>query len=193
MGDRVIASYAPSLVTASLFGVDIGTFSDTEMITISQEEVSAKPQRAMDGSATMYIDPNQPFRVKLTLMGGASENSWLHLVYKLFLTSADSFSMPLYIRDRGGDTSFFCTDVYFEKVPDKVFSNDLQPTEWVFLCFNPTYTYGSNVPQEQYVETLQMLSTVLSVANFVGINVSGFASQIQQYEDKAVNYLKGLF
>lgn len=188
-----LGSYVPSAVEASLFGITIDEFAKESMILIKKEDVTVKLQRAIDGTATARFDKYVPYRVTFSLQSTASANSWLHLIYKLYETYGADFKMPLSIKDKSGDTSFFCTDVFFESVPDTNLTRNVETSEWVFLCVNPSFTKGGNVDPSEIIETLQALDTALRVANMFGINLNNFASKIESYSTDAMNKIKEMF
>lgn len=191
--NKVIGNYVPSAVDVSLFGIEINEFSAESMVLIQKEDVTVSLQRAIDGTATARFDKYPPYRVTLNLQSTASANSWLHLIYKLYETYGADFKMPLSIKDKSGDTSFFCTDVFFENVPDTALTNKVENSEWVFLCHRASFTKGGNVDPSQIIETLQALDTALRVADMFGINLDNFSSKIEGYTQTAMTKLKEFF
>lgn len=190
---REVASYAPSLVEVSLFGVQMEGFSSESVVRIAKEEVTTTLEVAQDGSAKASVNKHVPYRVTVSLQSTSSSNSWLHLIYKLYERAGVEFRMPLSIQDKSGDTNFFCTDVFFESVPDKEFSNTITVSEWTFLCVSPKYTYGGNVEPDQIIETLQLLAGALEVADMFGINLDSFNDQLVAFQQGAVSKLKEMF
>lgn len=190
---REVASYAPSLVEVSLFGVQMEGFSSESVVRITKEEVTTTLEIAQDGSSKATVNKHTPYRVTVSLQSTSSANSWLHLIYKLYERAGVEFKMPLSIKDKSGDTNFFCTDVFFETVPDKEFNSTISVSEWSFLCVAPSYTYGGNIEPNQIIETLQLLAGALEVANMFGINLSGFTDQLTSFQQGAVSKLKGMF
>lgn len=190
---REVGNYVPSAVEVSLFGVQATGFSPTNVVTIEKEEQSYTFTRAQDGSATATLDKFAPYRVTIHLMSTSSTNTWFHLIYKLFENYGVEFKMPLLVKDTSGDTSFFATDVFFETVPPRELSSEIQTVEWSFICFNPVFTHGSNVEPNQIIETLNLLHTALRVANMFGVDVSGFGNKIKGYADEASSKLKEMF
>ena len=188
-----VGSYVPSQVSVSLFGVTIDGFSPTNIVTIDKEEATYTVEMAMDGSVTASLDKFAPYRVTMFLQSTSSANTWLHLVYKLFERYGAEFKMPLYIRDRSGDTSFFCTDVLFETVPSRELSNEITIVEWSFLCFAPNFKHGSNEDPNTIITTLNMLQSALTVASMFGVDLSSFSGQIKEYADNGVAQLKEMF
>lgn len=188
-----VGSYVPSAVEVSLFGVQIEDFSPESIVTIEKEEMSYSFDRAQDGSATATLDKFAPYRVTLHIQSTGSSNTWLHLIYKLFEKYGIEFKMPLYIKDKSGDTSFFATDVFFETVPSRQFTNEITTVEWSFICFSPSFTHGSNVEPNQIIETLNLLDKALSVANMFGVDLNGFKGKIKDYADTATSKLKEMF
>ena len=190
---KEVGSYVPSAVEASLFGIEVTGFSPSSIVTIEKDEPTFTFERAMDGSATAVVDKFAPYRVTLHLMSTSSDNNWFHLIYKLFEKYGIEFKMPLLIKDKSGDTSFFSTDVFFETVPPRELSNEITTVEWSFICFKPNFTHGSNVDPNQIVATLTMLDTALNLASMAGVDLSSFGSKIKGYADEATSKLKDMF
>lgn len=188
-----VGSYVPSAVEVSLFGVTIDDFSPESIVRIEREEPSYSFERAQDGSATASLDKYAPYRVTLTLQQTGGSNTWIHLIYKLFEKHGVEFKMPLYIKDKSGDTSFFATDVFFETVPPRDFTNEISVVEWSFICFAPSFTHGGNVEPNQILETLNLLDKALTLANMSGVNLSGFKDKIKGFATDATTKLKEMF
>lgn len=170
-----VGNYVPSAVKVSLFGVSVDMFDTESMARITRAQDTTTFKRGMDGSATAVLDSTAPYTVSIFLQQTSGANSWFHLIYKLYERFGVEFKMPLSITDESGDTRFFCTDVFFENEPDTNLNGTLVPVEWRFGCFAPSFTKGGNVPTNQLIETMQLLTTALSLADMAGINLDSFS------------------
>ena len=189
----MIGSYVPSAVEASLFGVEISGYSPTEAILIEKENPTVSLTYAQDGTATANLNKFSPYRVSISLQSTSATNTWFHLIYKIYERYGVEFRMPLYIKDKNGDTSFFATEVFFENIPSINKNNQVATHVWVFLCADANLTIGSNVDPDQIVNTLHMLDSALRLADMFGINLSSFKDSIQSYSSEALTKLKGMF
>lgn len=190
---KAVGNYAPSLVEVSLFGIEVEGFSPDSVVTITKDEVTNTHRTAMDGSANVFLNKYGVYRVNVTIQNTSGSNSWLHLIYKLYEKYGADFKMPLSIKDKSGDTTFFSVNTYFENVPETAFTSEVGSSEWTFLCFSPKFTKGGNVPNDALIETLQMLDGAISIAGMFGVSLSGFKNQIGNYVSDATDKLKEMF
>ena len=190
---KAVGNYAPSLVEVSLFGIEIDGFSKENAVTITKETVTNTHRKAMDGTTNVFLNKHSAYKVTITLQTTSGSNSWLHLIYKLYEKYGVDFKMPLSVVDKSGDSRFFCTDVYFESVPDTEFGSSISNSEWVFICHNPSYTKGGNVPVNDIIDTLQMLDGALRVANMFGVDLTSFSGKIDKFANEATERLRSIF
>lgn len=189
----IIGEYRPSAVDISLFGVSTELMSDDVFARIEEIDVTSKVKRSMGSSSMIITDSETPYRVTINLSSASGSNLWIHLLYKIYVKYGADFKMPLSIKDKSGDTSFFSSNTYFEGLPPTELGTGLTQSSWSFICFTPSFTKGGNTPPHQIVETLQMLDSVLSAADSFGIDFSNFTTYIENFIATSDLLFEGLF
>lgn len=179
------ATYKPSSVKAVILGIPIEGFVKGTFLHIERQEVAFTSRKALDGTVAVFVDRHASYTVTFTISSTSPTNTWLHLLFKLFMSYGISFRMPIFIRDLSGSTSFFATDCYFESEPSTSFSDQVEPTEWKIICHDGSYTKGGNIEDSDLVKAIQAITQVISLAGLVGMDVGEFANTAIGYAKNA--------
>ena len=102
------------------------------------------------------------------------------------------FPVPIIYKDKNGETSFFCVTGILEE-PRVDQGSTVNPTEWKVICPKVMNTIGGSGKEAMVAKVLQTLTTVLSMADFAGLDLSGIQGQARGLMDKASSTIGGMF
>ena len=173
-----ILTYVPSKVEASVLGIEITGWASETFLSIEPETPTYSFRKALDGSTMATKSPFQSYKIRFTLQQSSPSNSWLYLLLNIFKQYDLPFVMPILIRDKSGSTSFFASDCWFEREPSSDFSGTLGNTTWDLYCASGNYTKGGNGNDSRAEQIVSAISTALTVAGYIGIDLGMFATAL---------------
>lgn len=185
------ATYRPSSVKASVVGVPVEGFVNGTFLTIEKQDMTFTSRKAPDGTVAVFVDGKPTYNISFFLQSTSASNTWLHLMFKLFMSYGVSFKMPVMISDASGSTSFFGTDCYFETEPNTSFSDTVETVEWRIVCHDGAYTKGGNIEDNDLIEAIQTIVQVVSLAGLVGIDLGELGQLALGYAENAATQVFG--
>lgn len=175
-------TYSPTDVDANILGVDIEGWSTDTFIKIEPDSPTFTYRRsAFDGSTMPILNKFRAYNVTFSLASSSPTNTWLHLLHNLFSKHGIIFKLPILIRDKSGNTSFFATDCWFDGEPTKEFSSKVTTTDWKLRCNSAQYQIGGNGENNSAVQIIASLQQALQIAGVLGINTAPFANVLGSF------------
>lgn len=173
-------TYSPTDVDANILGVDIEGWSTDTFIKIEPDSPTFTYKRsAFDGSTMPILNKFRAYNVTFSLSSSSPTNTWLHLLHNLFSNYGVIFKLPIMIRDKSGDTSFFATDCWFDGEPAREFSSKVTTTDWKLRCNNAQYQIGGNGDASNVVAIVDSIQQALQIAGVLGVNLTPFTAILE--------------
>lgn len=182
----------PSKLSLHILGCKVEGFSKGSFVTIARESPTFSTKRSLKGQKMVSRDRHSDYTLTFRLDNTMVANTWLHAIHKLQALYGVVFPVPIMYKDKNGQTSFFCTTGVIEE-PRTDQGDSVLPTEWTVICPVSMNTVGGSGEDAFAAKTLQAISTMLSLADFSGIDLSGIQGQAQGLYNKAYNTIGGLF
>lgn len=182
----------PAKLSLNILGCKVEGFSKGSFVTIVKDIPTFSTKTSMKGSKMVTRHRHSDYTLTFRLDNTASANTWLHSVYKLQELYGIVFPVPLIYLDKNGETSFFCVTGILEE-PRVDQGDAVNPTEWKVICPKVMHTIGGSGKEAFVAQVLQTIANFLSVADFVGLDLSGIQGQAQGLLDKASSTIGGMF
>lgn len=182
----------PAKLSLNILGCKVEGFSKGSFVSIQKESPTFSTKASIKGSKMVTRHRFSDYTLTFRLDNTAVANTWLHSVHKLQEMYGIVFPVPIIYRDKNGETSFFCVTGIIEE-PRVDQGSEVNPTEWKVTCPKVMNTIGGSGKEAMVAKVLQTLTTVLSMADFAGMDLSGLQGQARGLMDKASSTIGGMF
>lgn len=185
-------TYIPSSVKVSLFGIPVSGFSNSNIVSIERIDNATTFRKAMDGSQTAFMDKYGSYRVTIHLNQTSESNTWLHLLFKLYLRVGVEFKMPLMIEEKipNGGSTFTSLDTFFETEPNTIFNSSLETKPWVFICNNASYVQQGTQTSNELIEAIQLIIRAIELSQNFGFDLSDMQDSLVNSIETSMDALK---
>ncbi len=147
----------------TITGVADGTF-----VSITKDVEPFETERAMDGSIQRIYKHDEGFKLEITLAQSSPSNNILSALYNMdAATQIGKF--PVFVTDGRGSTKFFALTAWIDRIPNVVFSNQLETRTWVFSCTQASITVGGNAEQNLIEQALDFGVSLLPLFKEFGV------------------------
>lgn len=136
--------YVPQEVDALFGGIGLNGFSDGSMIVITPNEDAMTLNVGADGEATVVVNANQSFGIRVTLQQASPINDYLSSIWALNRKGVGF--RPFMLRDRRGTTFFSAPYTWVKKLPELQYNKEQQNREWELETNYADLIIGGNVP-----------------------------------------------
>lgn len=125
-----MATYDPKKCIIIFGGVEIKGFSEDSIIEAEPLGDGIKTVVGCDGETSRSIDPNQSWRVTLSLATTSSSNDFLSATHIADRNTGKGV-LPLLFKDLSGRTTFFASQAWITKMPNITREKEVGECEWV--------------------------------------------------------------
>lgn len=182
----------PRKLKLSVLGFSVKGFSAGSFVTITRDKETFNMRRSLKGRTLVERNKFGSYILTFRLQNTSEDNTWLHSLYKLQELYGVAFPVPVVYRDMNGDTAFYAASGIIQE-PRTSQGNEVETIEWTIFCPNAINTVGGSEDNKAIVQILRVLTTLVSTAGLLGIDLSNIASQAQSVLDKGKNFVGGLF
>ena len=104
-------------------------FADDSFIVIEAKGEGITSKSGCDGEVARAIDPNEQYTVKISLLQGATSNSWLQKMHNKDRKTGEG-TFPILIKDLRGGLVFSADAAWVQKTTSRTFGKDTNNKEW---------------------------------------------------------------
>lgn len=182
----------PRKLNLNVLGVRVEGFSKGSFVTVSKEgDRSFKVRSSLRGSKVVERKKYPNYELTFRLDNTAPANTWLHAIHKLQVLYGVVFPVPILYTDGNGTTNFFCLSGVLEE-PNIDQGDDVGTNEWVIHCPKASTTISGIGQDVVTAKALQYIAGALSIADFVGMDLSALSGQAQGLLESAKGSIGGI-
>lgn len=162
MASTTLTTYSPKDVIVSIAGLHtVGGMADGTFLRIIKESRPfEKGPRSMDGEISRIYNPDDCFKIELSLMQSSGSNDILTMLYNVDVATRMG-KFPMIITDGNGNTSFVAATAWVEQIPEVSYSNQLELRTWTLGACDVVFTIGGNEAQSVVEEAISLGAAAL--------------------------------
>ncbi len=126
-----VTTYDPKKNLTIFGGIELKGFSESSMIEAEPLGDGMKSVVGCDGETARSLDPNQNWKVTVTLMATSKSNDYLSAIHVADRNTGKGI-LPMLFKDLSGRTTFFASQAWITKMPSITREKEVKETEWVF-------------------------------------------------------------
>ena len=124
-----VLTYDPKKVVVLIGNHRVTGFAEDNMIKIKPNGDGFKTFSAADGEVARSVDPNQTFKVTITLSSASKSNDYLSNLHNLDRATGAGM-VPLVVKDLGGTTNFIAAQAWVVNYPEKSLGRSIDTQDW---------------------------------------------------------------
>lgn len=134
-------TYSPKRLILAINGVQITGFSDTDIVTVTQDEPKFVKYIAVDGDVSRSYNPSSSGRFVISLNQTSQANEVLSTLLALDVaTNTGEATFVVTLRDTNSNgTSYIAKNCWVENMPESSFSKEITTREWVIDTADMSY------------------------------------------------------
>ena len=136
-----ITTYNSRQVKIALGNHSVSGYAEDSFVTIEQKGDGITSKTGCDGEVMRAIDPNEQYKIKLSVQQQSPTNKWLQAKYIADKTNGTGLFSVL-INDLSGNVKFSANQAWVVKQPSRVYGKDTNNREWEIETGPATYTEG---------------------------------------------------
>ncbi len=140
----MVKTYDPKKVTVIVGNHIVTGFAENDMIKIKPNGDGFGLYSGADGEVARAIDPNQTFKVTLSLARTSKTNDFLSQLHNLDRQTGAGI-VPIVIKDLGGTMNFIAAEAWITNYPEVGRGRSIDTQDWEFDTGRvETPIYGGN-------------------------------------------------
>lgn len=124
------ATYDPKKNLVIFGGIEIKGFAEDAIIEAEPLGDGMTTVVGCDGETARSIDPNQNWRMTITLLATSKSNDYLSAIHVADKNTGKGI-LPLLFKDLSGRTTFFASQAWITKLPNISRQKEVGECEWI--------------------------------------------------------------